>query len=94
MPYRYNGVDGNSIQMYRCEMTPADIISLWPSAERFADDIGLKHRSHGRVMRLRNSIPARYWDGVLKAAATRGFQLSREMLERAHSKSVRAAAAS
>lgn len=53
----------------------ASIIDLWPSAEHFADDLGLKHRGHGRVMKLRGRIPERYHEAVKVAAEKRGIAL-------------------
>jgi hypothetical protein len=68
-------------------MRPADIISRWPSAEVFADDLGLKWRSHGRVMRLRNSIPETYWQAVAEAAKRRGYaDITSEVIAKAHAK--------
>lgn len=68
-------------------MSPADIISEWPSAEVFADDLGLKYRSHGRVMRIRNSIPEAYWPAVVAAAAKRGYgHITETALKAAHAK--------
>ena len=68
-------------------MKPADIIAEWPSAEVFADDLGLKWRSHGRVMKVRNSIPEVYWPDVVSAAARRGkLWITIEALKAAHAK--------
>ncbi len=53
----------------------ASIIDLWPSAEHFAADIGLKYPSHARVMKVRNRIPPAYEDKIVKAAAARGIVL-------------------
>lgn len=53
----------------------ASIIDLWPSAEHFAADIGLKHLSHARTMKVRGRIPARHHDRVLEAARQRGIRL-------------------
>lgn len=64
--------------------TVSQIIEQWPSAETFADDIGLKHRSHARVMKLRGSIPRRYWLLVIDAAAKRGIRLDEASLSASH----------
>jgi len=64
--------------------TPADVIDLWPSAEAFAADIGLKHRGHGRVMKLRGAIPSGHWDAVEAAAKLRGLSVSHDDLVRIH----------
>jgi len=60
------------------------IISRWPNAETFAADLGLKHLSYGRVMKLRRSIPPAHWPAALKAAEVRGIPLSQQELEDAH----------
>lgn len=59
------------------------IIDLWPSAESLSDDLGLKHRSHARVMKVRNSIPKVYWTSVLLAAQRRGIALTEAALSEA-----------
>ncbi len=59
------------------------IIDLWPSAEQFADDIGLKWRSHARVMKVRNSIPRAYWPKVIEAAHRRGLPVVESSLHAA-----------
>jgi hypothetical protein len=64
--------------------TFADIINAWPSAEVFADDLRLRYRSHARVMKVRNSIPEKYWPDVVDAARRRGIaSISMQMLESA-----------
>lgn len=60
------------------------IIELWPSAEQFAADIGLKYRSHARVMKVRNSIPKCYWPVVAAAAKKRGLNVTEKTLAAAH----------
>lgn len=66
-------------------MTVDSLISLWPSAEVFADDIGLKWRSHARVMKIRGRIPRAYWPKVAEAAERRGINgVSIAQLERIH----------
>ena len=64
--------------------TAADIISLWPSAEHFAADLGLKYPSYGRVMKMRKRIPARYWPNLISAASQRGIDLTHVDLVAAH----------
>lgn len=65
--------------------TVAELIELWPSAEVFSDDLRLKYRSHGRVMKLRGLIPRARWDDVIAAAKARGFGgITRDLLERLH----------
>ncbi len=67
-------------------MTVDSLIALWPSAEIFADDIGLKWRSHARVMKIRGRIPHRYWQSIVDAAKARGINgISIKQLERIHS---------
>jgi hypothetical protein len=53
----------------------SSIIDLWPSAEHFADDLGLKFRSHARVMKMRGRIPNKYLEAVTEAAKRRGIVL-------------------
>lgn len=53
--------------------TVSDLIKLWPSAEVFGDDLNLKYRSYGRVMRFRGRIPERRWPDVVAAAERRGI---------------------
>ena len=63
----------------------SDIINLWPSAEIFADDLGLKWRSHGRVMKSRGRIPEKYWPAVVEAAKKRNLKkITFSALERIH----------
>jgi len=62
----------------------AAIISLWPSAEHFAADIGLKYPSYGRVMKMRGRIPSRYWDAAVSAAEKRSLPLTQDDLVAAH----------
>lgn len=52
----------------------AELIDLWPSAEVFSDDLGLKYRSHGRVMKVRGRIAREHWDAVVLAASRRGIK--------------------
>lgn len=51
----------------------SQIISLWPSVGQFAQDIKQKE-STCRGWKLRNSIPAKYWQEIVKAASNRGFE--------------------
>lgn len=65
----------------------SEIISKWPSAEAFSEDIGLKYRSHGRVMKVRGRIPELRWPAVIAAAERRGIEgVTREVLEAANGK--------
>ena len=54
----------------------AQIIDLWPSAEQFGCDIGLKYPSYARVMKMRGSIPEKHYDAISNAAALRGIDLT------------------
>ncbi len=66
--------------------TVRDIIDLWPSAERFSEDIGLRFPSHGRVMKHRGRIPEAHWPRIVEAAKARGIpDLTLDMLAAAHS---------
>lgn len=65
-------------------MNVARIIDLWPSAEIFADDIGLRYRSHGRVMKARGRIAREHWPKVIAAAAKRNLPVTSDDLEKAH----------
>jgi hypothetical protein len=65
----------------------SDIISLWPSAEQFAKDIGLKYPSYGRVIKMRRRLPERYWPAALESAEKRGYKLTKKDLERANAAS-------
>ena len=67
------------------------IIDMWPSAEVFSDDLGLKWRSHGRTMKLRGAIPKAHWSKVLEAAEKRGLPITEADLIAAHAKSESAA---
>jgi len=64
--------------------TVADLIRLWPSAEVFADDLGLKYRSHARTMSVRGVVPHAHWPAVIAAAGKRGINVSLQTLERLH----------
>lgn len=69
----------------RLPRTVAELIELWPSAEQFSDDLGLKYRSHGRLMKVRGSIPRNRWDSVVQAATSRGIDgVTHRLLERLH----------
>ncbi len=56
-----------------------DIIDLWPAVDRrtglqvFAADIDVPYVT-AQVMRFRNSIHARHWPAIEKAAARRGIK--------------------
>lgn len=76
------------MKRYKCSVPPMDsasqIIGLWPSAEKYAADIGLKYPSYARVMKMRGRIPHRYWDATLLSAARRNIPLTLHDLELAH----------
>lgn len=55
-------------------MTHRDIVNLWPTATALASDIGASEITV-RQWRNRNSIPARHWQAVLRAADERGLNL-------------------
>jgi hypothetical protein len=66
-------------------LTVRDLIKLWPNAEAFAADLGLKNGgSHARVMKMRGSIPRVYWPAMVEAAGRRGFALTEEQIKTAH----------
>lgn len=52
--------------------THRDIISLWPRLADFASDIGVPENT-AKQMRTRNSINARYWPALVRAAQSRGI---------------------
>lgn len=67
------------------DLTPSDIIGLWPNAARFGEDLGLKRAGdHARVMKVRNRIPRQHWPRVLQAAAERNLPVTEELLKTAH----------
>lgn len=68
----------------------ADIIGMWPSAEAFSEDIGLKYRSHGRVMKMRGRIPRAHWPKIIESARRREIPLSEQTLADAHEREQRA----
>lgn len=49
-----------------------ELIGLWPTAEAFAQDLGISGQ-HARAMKRRNNIDQKYWVGVVEAAIKRGF---------------------
>lgn len=63
-----------------------DIIRLWPSAETFGRDLGLKYPSYARVMMVRGRIPPVHWPKVIAAAEMRELPVDRASLEAAHRK--------
>lgn len=71
----------------------ADVIDLWPSAEAFGDDIGLKWPGHGRVMKVRGRIPSKHWPRVVEQAARRGLPVTEDLLRRIHRKAPEAVTA-
>lgn len=52
--------------------TFSEIISLWPSAEELARDVGATGLVV-RAWRARRSIPSEYWVAVIGAAERRGI---------------------
>lgn len=50
----------------------SEIISLWPSVGEFANDVGQKETTC-RGWKLRDSIPAKYWQEIIVAAQNRKF---------------------
>lgn len=64
----------------------SDIISLWPSAEALAGDLGLPGENPGgtvRAWKRRDNIPSEYWDDLVLCAQRRGFhEVSAELLLR------------
>lgn len=52
--------------------TFSDIISLWPTAEELARDVGVTGLVV-RAWRARGSIPSEYWVSVIGAAERRGI---------------------
>jgi hypothetical protein len=70
----------------------ADLIELWPSAEAFSADIGLKWPGHGRVMKLRSRIPREHWPRVVAAAAVRDLPVTEDLLQRLHQRQPQAVA--
>ena len=75
-PFRL-GAELTETQKVVTRISPNDaaIIDLWPSAEHFAQDIGLRFPSHARVMKLRGRIPKKYLSLVEQAAKRRGIDL-------------------
>lgn len=68
-------------------LTVPEIIDKWPSASALADDLGLKRETHVSVMKVRGSIPATYWQLLVKAAANREIKgITLEVLASAHAK--------
>jgi hypothetical protein len=71
--------------MKRPKLTVPAIIALWPNAEEFGSDLGLKYRGgHARVMKVRRAIPRQHWPKVLEAARKRNLALTERDLETAH----------
>lgn len=65
-------------------MTVDQIVERFGGPSAFARAIG-KHPKHGVMMKLRNSIPARYWALVVEAATKQGHdQITLEVLALAH----------
>ncbi|MGA0595641.1 hypothetical protein [Enterovirga sp. CN4-39] len=70
--------------------TVSELIQLFGTAEKFGAAIGLKTYSHGRIMKMRNSVPRRHWDNVVLAASRLGIEgINHRVLERIHEASSR-----
>lgn len=68
-------------------LTPAGIISQWPTVSEFARDIGLRRASHGTLMKMRGRIPSEHWSAVVSAAQRRGLSgITLEALAEAHAR--------
>jgi len=52
----------------------ADLLDLWPSITALAGDLGLAHSTVRSWAGERNSIPLKYWDGVVKSAKSYGIR--------------------
>lgn len=48
------------------------IIQKWPSPAEFGADLGIKD-AHVRTFKMRDSIPADYWERIVEAAIKRGI---------------------
>jgi len=71
--------------MHQIPHDPRSLIAKWPSAEVYARDIGLKYPSYARVMKVRNSIPRKWWDATVLSASRRGIDgVTHKLLERLH----------
>lgn len=65
-------------------MTFSDIIARWPSAVALAEDIG-ESEITVRSWKQRNSIPARHWLSIVRAAQKRKVEVGLEDLAQAAS---------
>jgi len=64
---------------------PRSLIELWPSAEVYARDVGMKYPSYARVIKVRNSLPRKWWDATVLSASRRGIDgVTHGLLERLH----------
>ena len=57
--------------------TFSSIIGLWPSAEQLAADLNITGQNPGvtvRAWKRRDSIPPEYWNDIVAAAESRGFE--------------------
>ena len=62
------------------------IIDKWPSNKDLAEDLGLRHDSHCRVMKVRGRIPRAYWWMMVEAAERRGIKgVTIDRLKKIHS---------
>lgn len=53
--------------------TFADVLALWPSLSELATDLGVPY-GVAKQWRMRNSIPAEYWQALTAAARDRGIE--------------------
>lgn len=60
-------------------MTFADIVSLWPSIEDLARDVGATP-DRAYKWRARDNIPAEYWQRLIDSGANRGIEITPEQL--------------
>jgi len=61
-----------------------DLFTRWPRQGHLSADLGVSPQ-HLRMMRLRGSIPVRFWPRMVAAAARRGIAgLDYELLVRLH----------
>ena len=61
-----------------------DLFTRWPKLRHLSADLGVSPR-HLRMMRVRRSIPVRFWPRLVAAAARRGIAgLDYALLVRLH----------
>lgn len=61
------------------QMNHSDIINLWPTLMEFASDMGVDWQK-ARGWKRRNSIPTKYWPGLIESARKRKAYVSPEIL--------------